>query len=218
MSSNQGLITTVSESVEEQAGPPEYNESLTSPIICSDGCKSDYPPSYDYLYNKKTYYTKVACETLKKIFTKRNCLIALIVIILTIQVLNIYVGEVYKNECPGEPNIPIWLMVSSIGIIFLIIDLILLVRFELRRNFFIGAFLAFLLLFWLVKGSIWVYSLNSKVDFFNPSSSAYCDFVCFNLAFWNVTTSWCYALMTIIYFTVFKKCKPRAENNNVVNP
>jgi predicted neutral ceramidase superfamily lipid hydrolase len=79
-------------------------------------------------------------------------LILLVIVSLALQVANIYVGQAYRDKCPIEPSIPIWLTVYSIGIVFLIIDLIILVKLELRRNFFIFVLLIALLLFWFIKG------------------------------------------------------------------
>lgn len=65
------LIQTISESVHDNIEPPEYNESLTSPIICSTSLdKSDQPPDYEFLYNKRVYYANRARYLANLIFTK----------------------------------------------------------------------------------------------------------------------------------------------------
>ena len=74
------------------------------------------------------------------------------VIIILLQVINITVGKVFEDDCKSEPNIPAWLITFSIGMLVLIIDIIAMYWFNLRRNLFIGGLLGGFLVVWHIKG------------------------------------------------------------------
>ena len=71
--STSALISTISEYVEmPENAPPDYNDSLTAAhqSILSMNSKSDHPPTYDYLFNKRSYYTTAFLEIFEKLLTK----------------------------------------------------------------------------------------------------------------------------------------------------
>lgn len=148
------LITTISESIGSEPCPPDYHESLSSQVILCDehNHKNDKPPSYDYLYNKPTYYSNLITDIFKQIFTKEHMLIALVFISLVIHSMNIWIGQRFRYDCPLEPNIPAWLMIHSIGIIILIVNTLILMKWKMRRNVLLGFFMGILLIMWLVRG------------------------------------------------------------------
>ena len=83
LSSTAALISTISENVtgDYDQGPPEYSESLAvndqfrvvdnnnNNTRCSLN-KSDNPPSYDYLYDRPSYYATVTCGFCKQLLRK----------------------------------------------------------------------------------------------------------------------------------------------------
>lgn len=141
--STNSLIQTISETIHDNSEPPEYSESLTSQIICVSLDKSDQPPDYEFLYNKRVYYANRARYLAQILFTtsksnffelkitfffnlilKGNLVIAGVIIIVALQVVNIVIGKLFEDECKSEPNIPAWLITFSIGMLILTIDLI----------------------------------------------------------------------------------------------
>jgi hypothetical protein len=66
------------------------------------------------------------------------CLIGLLALIIVagIPLTQVIVGSLFKNQCPIDPHIPIYLIVSGAATLTLLITLILHVRFFLQLKIF----------------------------------------------------------------------------------
>ena len=124
---------------------------------------------------------------------------------MVLQISNIWIGHEYKSQCQIETGIPSWLIVHSIGIIILILNLLMLLRWQFRRNIFIAIFLSLLLVIWLVKGSLWTYSVFNRVEFTEPIyNTNFCNIFLYYFSFGNLTMIWIFLAVISVYFIYTK--------------
>jgi len=120
-------------------------------------------------------------------------------------------GAKYKDDCPVEGMIPIYLIVAgavSISANFCFCCSNCYIRHEERKgNTFmiseeeanLNPFLAVAQLFlfaWFICGNVWIYK-NYEPNYSNPDSSDFCDKTLYLFAFWVTTSNY------IIYGVVF---------------
>jgi hypothetical protein len=111
------------------------------------------------------------------------------VIFVGLPLLNIVVGLTYKEDCPINRSIPLWLIVDGIFVILLGLSIFLFKYYDCSL---MSSILALFLFSWLIRGSTWVYKIKDKVVTSNDSSDSllYCNYYCYLLAFWTITISW----------------------------
>ncbi|XP_073410784.1 transmembrane protein 272-like [Dendrobates tinctorius] len=76
-------------------------------------------------------------------------------------IASIVIGAIYKNDCPIQPLIPIFLLAS--GVIHLVAVLLLFIRGMLGVcSLILEGLIGMFTFAWFITGSIWVFSLYSK--------------------------------------------------------
>ena len=124
-----------------------------------------------------------------------------------------FLGAEYKNECPVEPFIPVYLIVGgTFGMLKTVMALCqraisaapsddeLDEEESMTAKFFDGVLNLFLFI-WFIAGNIWVYS-KYRPNFQPPKHDPlnYCDPTLYLFAFWVITSS--YILMSVICFCI----------------
>lgn len=181
------------------------------------------PPSYDSIFGqlsdgKESPENAVGFfkKALQTFIATIGCT-ATLVLLLALPVSMVFIGAKYKNDCPVEPFIPIYLIVGgTFGMLKTVISLCQrAVKNELETDqsendpderqsmtskFFDGVLNLFLFI-WFVAGNIWVYS-KYKPHFIPPSHDPfnYCHPFLYLFAFWVITSS--YIIMGIICFCI----------------
>ncbi|XP_044126012.1 transmembrane protein 272-like [Bufo gargarizans] len=73
----------------------------------------------------------------------------------------IVMGAIYKDECPIQPSIPIFLLVA--GVTHLVFIILLFLRRVLETcSIVLEALIGMFSFAWFITGSVWVFSLYSK--------------------------------------------------------
>ncbi|XP_048063395.1 transmembrane protein 272-like [Megalobrama amblycephala] len=135
-------------------------------------------------------------------------------------IAEIAIGAIYLHDCPKQPYIPIYLLVS--GVITLVLDLLAWLpsiktpAYKKFRCFFTCAWSLFVCLFlfcWFIAGNVWIYSIHLP----NYSGTDYCNKTLYLFAFW--TTTVIYILLGIaLSGQCYKECNEVDESSgNVVN-
>lgn len=192
--------------------PPVYggtNESEPPPPSYADTAK-DAPPSYQQLFGQ----LKEAKETssgpldfLKKLVTLLLNTIAVtifMVILLAIPLTMIILGAIYKDQCPVQRLIPIYLIVS--GSCYLVKNLIdLCIRYKSSdeeeqhghtpMNSFSRLLGCFLFGFF-IAGNVWIYSNYPPSS--DETSSMYCHPVVYYFAFWITTLVYIFCALSCL--------------------
>lgn len=126
--------------------------------------------------------------------------------------ISIFPGAKYKDDCPVEPFIPIYLIVGgSFGMLKTIIVLCQRARTheddadidedQSMSTKFIDGVLNLFLFTWFIAGNIWVYSKYRPNPTPPPSDPLnYCNPTLYLFAFWVITAS--YILMGSICFCI----------------
>ena len=129
----------------------------------------------------------------------------------------LFAGVKYKDECPVEPFIPVYLIVGgSFGILKTTVEIIrrLLYNGDVFSSeekedsqaedrsigwMFFDGILSLFLFSWFIAGNIWIYS-KYKPNFVAPHHQPlnYCNKILYLFAFWVVTGS--YVIMIVICF------------------
>ncbi|KAK3744214.1 hypothetical protein QZH41_013567, partial [Actinostola sp. cb2023] len=119
-----------------------------------------------------------------------GCTIA-IGILMAIPITMIVLGAKYKNDCPIEKHIPIYLIVGgSFGIFRNLVSLCKRGKKhgsdeeegESRKNP-IESILDCFLFAWFIAGNVWIYA-NYKPIFDDPNDAKYCNKTLYLFAFW----------------------------------
>lgn len=101
-------------------------------------------------------------------------------------ILQIAVGVTYRNDCPANISIPLWLIIQGIFMIFLVVSIVFFKYYDCSL---MTSVIVVFLISWLIRGSIWVYRSNGDISF-DPQQNIYCNRICYNVAFWSVTSIW----------------------------
>ena len=102
-------------------------------------------------------------------------------------IVKIIVGINYRDECPINLSIPLWLIIDGIFFILLVISIAFFKYFDCSL---MTSVLGVFLVSWLVRGSVWVYGVRNNVSFNSLNTTYYCNSLCYQLAFWNITITW----------------------------
>ena len=106
-----------------------------------------------------------------------------------------FAGAKYKNQCPVEEKIPIYLIVAgAVGVLRNLISLCQRAKQSddqdeegQKRKKPVESVLDCFLFVWFICGNVWIYQ-HYQPDYDNPSSPGYCHHTLYLFAFW-VTTS-----------------------------
>ncbi|CAF0797841.1 unnamed protein product [Adineta ricciae] len=122
-------------------------------------------------------------------------------ILLIIPILQLAFGGSYLGQCPVEPNIPVYLIVTgACGLASILLTIMIVLSFilVLKRQTaatavtaacIIGCVLIFLfvmslfLFAWFIAGNVWIFGVHKKVDLDNSSSPNYCQRTLYQFAF-----------------------------------
>lgn len=202
-------------------GEPEYSVKCDNPLEEGSpdhngywGDSSSHPPSYDSIFGQFQDTTDGGGNSLEyfksalvMFLGTAGCTVSLM-LVLAIPMSMILIGAKYKDDCPVEPFIPVYLIVAgSFGMIKTIIVIMqgLLYTGEVfpgRHNekqsderpfawVFLDGCLNLFLFTWFVAGNVWVYS-HYKPHFSPPLHQPYnyCDQTLYMFAFWVITLSY----------------------------
>lgn len=195
------------------AEPPMYDTAIHS-------APSDAPPSYDSLdfVNKlkkaKEDSAGNPVKLLSSIFTI-ICGSFIITVCLSVSIAlpiaMIIIGAVYKDDCPVQKYIPIWLIVAgSFGCFSTLLRTIsscinVIKKREVtespqnnNENKFakkscLSSLVELFLFVWFILGNIWVYSIHKTVQYNSEITQNYCNETLYLFAFWVVTLSWIFS-------------------------
>ncbi|XP_038055455.1 transmembrane protein 272-like [Patiria miniata] len=201
--------------------PPDYgtsvnpaDPSIEAPPPAYDEIAQDAPPSYQAIFGKmqdaKNTSSTPVHFLVKVISILLNTIVVTVVlgVMLAVPIAMIVVGAIYINDCPVEPKIPIYLVVTgSFYILKSAIDLI--VRCKRRQdqdtegnneeepenrkeNTFSRLIGCFLFAFF-IAGNVWVYRNYPPSD--NILDANYCFGPLYYFAFWIITS--CYILVAL---------------------
>ncbi|CAF1001005.1 unnamed protein product [Rotaria sordida] len=115
-----------------------------------------------------------------------TCLIGLIAlfVFVGIPLVQIIIGSLYKDKCPVNPYIPIYLIVTGAATLTVLPTLILGVTVKkLSFLLYLNMVFALLMFGWFITGTVWVIQSQNKVQFYNPNlRSTYCHNSVFSIA------------------------------------
>ena len=112
-------------------------------------------------------------------------------------------GAKYKNDCPLEDKIPIYLIVAgSVGVFRNLISLGQRSRSsnndddsDKRRNPCSSVLDTFLFI-WFICGNVWIYRHYEPNNYTDPDAAGYCNKTLYLFAFWVTTTT--YIMMGVL--------------------
>lgn len=177
---------------ERGAAPPTYDEA-TGP-----------PPSYQSLFGEikdARHGSSSVLDFLKKLILilagTIGCTIA-IGLVMAIPIAMIVIGAEYKNDCPIERKIPIYLIVAgSVGVFRNLISLCQRAKKsdndegeEEKKQNPVTSILDCFLFAWFICGNVWIYSNYKDVIHDNMDSQYYCDETLYAFAFWITTATY----------------------------
>jgi len=196
-------------------GPPPSYEDAVDP--------NAEPPSYDSLFgrirdthkssrNLIDFLAKLILLLLGTIGCTVACSITVV-----IPVCMIIIGSLHVNDCPIEPNIPLFLIVGgSFSVLKYILNLGSVGKNRRQRQrtqdgqppppppthpgqYLINCFLCA----WFITGCVWVYRVYPPVledtQVGDPNYSRYCHVLVYNFAFWLITSAY-------IFLGLFTSC------------
>ena len=110
----------------------------------------------------------------------------------------INLGAEYKNDCPIESKIPIYLIVAgSVGVFRNLISLCQRAKKsdndegeEEKKQNPVTSILDCFLFAWFICGNVWIYSNYKDVIHDNMDSQYYCDETLYAFAFWITTATY----------------------------
>ncbi|CAF1343399.1 unnamed protein product [Adineta steineri] len=140
----------------------------------------------------------------------------LLCVLLVIPILQLAIGASFQNQCPVNPNIPTYLIVSgAFGIATIVLTIIMTLAYilwikqlaldsgicdayaaSIISGCIIGSIclvlllMSFFLFFWFIVGNVWVFSVHSKVDLDNLLSPNYCQRTLYQFAFTIIIMSY----------------------------
>eukprot|EP00795_Rhopilema_esculentum_P016396 gene16396-7800_t len=163
------------------------------------------PPSYDSLFGELKAAKQESSGTvdfMQKFFTILFASVGFIIcmaLMLAIPIAYIIIGAKYKDDCPVEKYIPIYLIVAgAFGILSNLISLTRSSHKKRKQN--AGeeveesskgskgceGILNCFLMAWFIAGNVWIYR-NYKPNFDNPHDPKYCHQTLYLFAFWATT-------------------------------
>lgn len=180
--------------IEEDPPPPSY-DSIADP-----------PPTYDSIFGEIQQARQESSsipDFFKKLFvligSTAGCTICL-AFFFAIPIACIIIGVEYKDRCPAERYIPIYLIVlGSFGILRNLVGLYSQIKIRSSngdgeddghkaKSSFEHCISCFLVI-WFIAGNVWIYSIYEP-EYMDTSSLDYCDKGLYLFAFWLTTASY----------------------------
>lgn len=177
--------------------PPEYS------------AENDSPPSYDSLFGKvkkakddSNGFVDFGCRVITMVFCGTICCVIWIVIMLALPVACIVLGVKYKDDCPRQKYIPIYLIVAGcFGALKSLINIFEKVcqwtrknrgdddgddddTTERKRPNPLDSLVSCFLLAWFIAGSVWVFSIYGDHQHDFPEQDNYCHKTLYAFSFW----------------------------------
>ncbi|XP_071950285.1 transmembrane protein 272-like isoform X2 [Antedon mediterranea] len=177
----------------EQPAPPDYNQ-----------IQKDAPPSYQSIYGEikeaKAGSSGLVDFLVKLLLILLNtlCCTIMMALILAVPITMIVIGAVYKDDCPAQDKIPIYLIVGgAFTIAKNLMDLCS--RWSKRRtedgednqmskqgacSSLFGCFL----FAWFIAGNVWIYGTDPNTD--NVNALNYCNGTLYYFSFWLLNSTY----------------------------
>ncbi|RNA04446.1 hypothetical protein BpHYR1_036489 [Brachionus plicatilis] len=220
---NEPILTSISFSVDNRStpAPPSYEYVIKHPVITQS---ENQPPSYESLYDRMRNAHRTIRNTVRngtidhssgtQKLSKILISILFFGFLIIMPILQIAIGIAYRNDCPANISIPLWLIVEGIFALLLVISILFFKYFDCSL---MTSVLGVFLISWLIRGSIWIYGSKSVISFDSEDDRYYCNPVCFNVAFWSITSIWFligFFICTLIVAVVCsKKTNVNSQNN-----
>lgn len=194
--------------------PPAYSQGSGDPIMTNDSQLPSYtdtskdmapPPSYESLYGKIKAAQTTSSNKVE--LGKNVCVILLgtlgctvmLAVTLAIPITMIVIGAIYKDDCPRERFIPIYLIVAgSFGIVKNLSSLGQRCKNKddedadeknAKTNPFDGLVSCFLFA-WFIAGNVWIYRTYNDFSEDPASGAYYCHPTLYYFAFWVTTATY----------------------------
>lgn len=189
------------------AEPPVYDAAINS-------ATADAPPSYESLdfVNKLKKAKEESAGNPVKLLTSictivcGSCIITVCLSFsIALPIAMIIIGSVYKDSCPIQKNIPIWLIVAgSFGCLSTLLRTISSCinlykkrdsaannnENEFAKKSCLSSLVELFLFIWFILGNVWVYSIQKSVQYNPEITQTYCHETLYLFAFWVITISW----------------------------
>lgn len=136
----------------------------------------------------------------------------IIIFLLALPISMIVIGIIYLHECPREPYIPIYLVVS--GCFGLVKNLLNLIQSwvngcgghgskeqDVKTNP-LAVILSWFLLAWFITGSVWIYRIYNDFEPHDTTSTAYCNSTLYLYSFWITTVTYAFTALACFGFCV----------------
>jgi len=204
--------------------PPPYE---------SAGDPTGIPPTYESLFGefRQVESPKGLAQFLHKAIAIVVGTVTAAVIIAILNVIPlgmIVIGALNLQNCPAEPYIPIWLVVTGV---FALLKSAANFYYRARRppgqlaqpsdinpNPFDGLLSCFLIV-WFIIGSVWVYTTSWSVQYGKPGTHYYCDQFTYTFAFIFITVGYCLffiACMSFCCCCCCICCRPQRDRGGVI--
>lgn len=181
-------------------GPPTYGTDSSSPPSYDEA--TGPPPSYQSLFGE-IQDARQSSSSIMDFMKKLILLLAgtigctiLIGLVMAIPIAMIVIGAKYKNQCPVEDKIPIYLIVAgAVGVFRNIISLGQRAKQsdnqdeeEQKRKRPVESILDCFLFVWFICGNVWIYQNYHHSN--DIGDSTYCNNTLYQFAFWITTSTY----------------------------
>lgn len=198
--------------------PPQYQNTESAakhrtrqdrhlPVFTDEGL----PPTYESLYGaiKEEWFTSENfTEFLQKagaIFLASLSCTLILLVLLILPLAYIIIGAIFIDKCPVNRMIPVYLIIA--GILGLLQNGLMLMRKQVPNNEVASVsyrvcegILMVVSFIWFLLGSIWVYSVVTRVCFKDEDEGhdCYCNSVCYWFAFVMITLTYIFIVLVIL--------------------
>ncbi|XP_071485362.1 transmembrane protein 272-like [Diadema antillarum] len=177
--------------------PPAYNEA-----------SQETPPSYQSLFGQIKDVRQSSsgpidfCRKVGSLLLNTLLVTILLALALAIPISMIVIGAIYKDDCPVERFIPIFLIVEGA---FQIVKIVLDMKVRIQRQrlpegdresfqpskpeLAIGQLLNCFLFAFFIAGNVWVYRIYSP-NLSDPTLPDYCQRTLYLYSFWLITSTY----------------------------
>jgi len=195
-------------------GPPPSYQDAVDP--------NAEPPSYDSLFGRirdthkaSRNFIDFLAKLLLLLLGTIGCTIACSVTVV-IPICMIVIGSIHFNDCPAEPNIPLFLIVGGA---FSVFKYLIGVITRIRQNDSSSqdpsqpphpaqSLISCFLCGWFITGCVWVYRIYKPS--FEESDPEFCNKTVYVFAFWLITTAYiflglftscicCFSIVSVIF-------------------
>ncbi|KAJ7363288.1 hypothetical protein OS493_011571 [Desmophyllum pertusum] len=180
---------------DEATGPPPSYQSLFGEI---QGARENSSGTMDFMRKLVLLLAgTIGCTVLIGLF-------------MALPIAMIVIGAQYKNQCPVEDKIPIYLIVAgAVGVFRNLIALCQRAKEginqeeeEEKKKTHLESILDCFLFIWFICGNVWIYQ-NYQPIYDDPSSSDYCHKTLYLFAFWVTTCTYIFVGPCAVVFVVW---------------